>query len=1000
MADVRLDVEAEGAQALALFRRVESALTAVEKRIDGTARASRRQARATQQATQQFSIYAKVAIAIAAIRRAQTVVGTITEINTRIVELGEATGISIPVLQALTRVLQEDGISADQFNKSVRRVFISIGEARRGVRRKIDSLTELGITYRDLIELAPDELFFRISAGLADLPDDYARATVGADLFGARNSQIATTLARYGDNLEEASARQTRFGLVTSDNAIRLKALDQTLTDVGNRLESTLGNEIGRLADDIGQIADTFSEDLNAGIRASIRLLEDVLGSFEDTEEGIKAVQDVIFTLGGAASIAAIVRFGRSIRQARGQLALFAAAAFVVQEAASGILRGRADLNEAIEENLSATIDRDIFSNDITNLESIAAAIGISTSELERVRNDIIKDINRSVNELINLSGREGQGLASLQVNIADEVSRNLREWVEARREIFQLFSEIPAFAESFNNPDQSVTSTAENIFRDLTARLDELVRRGADPSEYENIIRLARIAAQTQERNAEIQERILRQSREEIFAREDAAAVLLAIEENRAQVVDEINRARQEDIDTVERETRSLADQLEILGLTNREQRERSAIQEARIALLDRIKSEQEDLRELAQDIAEAQAEEDAAAGSEALVAPLREERRELEAIAALKAAALEQLQARLRELGVEDRLVQSILEREQRRAALERREDQPGINLEVFNTLADADREVADTERDLLRAREDAINNLVRQTQTAQERIDELTLSSDQAIDRAVDRAVGQQREQEILDISRSLIDARVNLIDLYQRYAAAVQSGDEAAIQSAGREFAAAGRTLNRLTELFDLVESGAVSYQEYADAVREVLLTQRELDAEELANAQRIDAINRRLDLLKSVAEGVAGSLADLFSKAFDEGEKFNDLLEDIGRNLSRLLINQAFSAFLEGIFPALYNRNPQIVQVLPGGPTPVPTGDSGLPSIGTGPGTQVVNQFSFSFAPGTDAAHLRQVVREEIPNLIRAVQNNQFYGILDRSSATYQELSVT
>ena len=211
---------------------------------------------------------------------------------TALKELSLATGVAVPRLQELQRVFESDGVSAEAFNKSIKRLQRSIGDAAGGELEYLESFQELGVNLRDAQgEIrTTDSILTEVIPKLAALPRAL-QASFGADLFGRGFQDIQTFLSRMGEDIEafntELQRQQALLPSLTDQTATNLKAVSQAFTDAGNAAET------------YGQIlVASIGPEIVAGIEGALRTLRENAGEITAVFRHLATNFDTIAKLG------------------------------------------------------------------------------------------------------------------------------------------------------------------------------------------------------------------------------------------------------------------------------------------------------------------------------------------------------------------------------------------------------------------------------------------------------------------------------------------------------------------------------------------------------------------------------------------------------------------------------------------------------------------------------------------------------------------------------
>jgi hypothetical protein len=186
------------------------------------------------------------AIAIAG-KAASETIGALVERAGNLTDLSEKTGLSTDALQKLDFVGSQVGVSLDASAGAVLKLQRTLGEAAQGSAQAQQAFAAIGVSWKDLRGLAPEEQFARVADALGTIPDQERMVAAGADLMGKGFSEIIP-LVRHAHEVLEApvalDANTIKQVDDLGDALTRLgKAGDELKTQLGVSLLSMLSTE-------------------------------------------------------------------------------------------------------------------------------------------------------------------------------------------------------------------------------------------------------------------------------------------------------------------------------------------------------------------------------------------------------------------------------------------------------------------------------------------------------------------------------------------------------------------------------------------------------------------------------------------------------------------------------------------------------------------------------------------------------------------------------------
>ena len=172
-------------------------------------------------------------------------IGGTLDLGRELGELREKTGISAEGLQIMRRAIEEGNGSADAFANST--VFLQrvIGEAAEGSKGAADSLAAIGLSYEDLIGLAPEEAFIRVAGATNELGSQSASTAAKAGLLGGGYRELGAFV-----NQTEAEIRAQTAAL--AENAVQMSGDQVTSVDQFDAAMRTLRDSFGGITTQVG----------------------------------------------------------------------------------------------------------------------------------------------------------------------------------------------------------------------------------------------------------------------------------------------------------------------------------------------------------------------------------------------------------------------------------------------------------------------------------------------------------------------------------------------------------------------------------------------------------------------------------------------------------------------------------------------------------------------------------------------------------------------------
>ena len=223
-----------------------------------------------------------------------------------VLKTSDALGISTDAYQELSYAMQRGGASEAEFTSGLKSLQSQMAAASSGNARAVKAFRSLGISMSEVKSLNAEEMFARISDGLAAMDDPALRVRTGLQLLGGSGEKLAFALSDGSDALNDlrASARKSGFvrtrqdleGAAAATDAFldaqlsakaalqeigvavmpavsdMLKQFSQFVQENRDKVQafaSGLGKFMQKAAGAVGTIIDAFRSAMNMSLKAS-----------------------------------------------------------------------------------------------------------------------------------------------------------------------------------------------------------------------------------------------------------------------------------------------------------------------------------------------------------------------------------------------------------------------------------------------------------------------------------------------------------------------------------------------------------------------------------------------------------------------------------------------------------------------------------------------------------------------------------------------------------
>jgi len=151
-------------------------------------------------------------------------------------KMSRRTGIAVEALSALGFAAEQSGSDLATLEKGVRSMQRAINDLGRGLSTQKDAFAELGLTFKILEKLTPEEQFTLIADQLSKIEDPTKRAAVALQIFGRAGSQLLPLLEDGAQGIEKLIKEAQRLGIVVTGEEAKAAA---EFTDEINILRRT-----------------------------------------------------------------------------------------------------------------------------------------------------------------------------------------------------------------------------------------------------------------------------------------------------------------------------------------------------------------------------------------------------------------------------------------------------------------------------------------------------------------------------------------------------------------------------------------------------------------------------------------------------------------------------------------------------------------------------------------------------------------------------------------
>ena len=333
---VRVDFTAGSQQFVAAVRRNGEALRRQRRAVNRLRRDVRRFNRSARDMINRFvSVRSAVALlagggGLGALVRRQAQYGA------SLVETSQRLGLNIEQLQLLQRVFTAEGLRLNAVNIGLQRFTRRLGDAAEGNRLLRGTFAALGVEIRNADGTLRDsaDVLLDVADGLQGLDSQSQRVLLAFRLFDTEGVAFVNALQRGGGEMRASIERFRALGVVTLQQAERLKTLDQSFQNLANALRTGAAQAVAENTERFRELNAWLAETLPKTIRSLIELVDALARNFDTLLAVVNALLVIRFgptVLRWAGSLGAVGvaarTAARGIRGVRGAIVGLAAAA-------------------------------------------------------------------------------------------------------------------------------------------------------------------------------------------------------------------------------------------------------------------------------------------------------------------------------------------------------------------------------------------------------------------------------------------------------------------------------------------------------------------------------------------------------------------------------------------------------------------------------------------------------------------------------------------------
>jgi hypothetical protein len=227
---------------------------------------------------------------------------TFANVGDSLDEMSQRTGVSVESLSQLQFGLDLAGSSLEGFEKAVRKQQKTLAEAAGGSKSAQKAFTDLGLDWKQLQQLSPEEQFLAVADAISRIDDPGQRAAAALEVFGRGGAELLPLLTMGADGINKLKAEADGLGLTMSTkNAQAAAAFSDAMDTVAKVVRQIVITIGGALAPVLTQVGQQFIAGLTA-VQAWVAANQQVVNVVAAVAAGAVALGTALAGLGVATS--------------------------------------------------------------------------------------------------------------------------------------------------------------------------------------------------------------------------------------------------------------------------------------------------------------------------------------------------------------------------------------------------------------------------------------------------------------------------------------------------------------------------------------------------------------------------------------------------------------------------------------------------------------------------------------------------------------------------
>ena len=199
---------------------------------------------------------------------------TSADFATGLVEASRNTGLMATELEAVRAVLEQDGLSFTETDRSLIRLQKSVSDASVGLSTAKRAFEGLGLSVQDLQAMSPAQLFEVVGTRLARLESQTDAARIAQDILGRSGGRLLGTFRLHGEALGTVIKAADEATGTTNEQYESLKDLTGEFTELNRQLQDKTAQALVKHRDLVLKAAEADNKWLLVQLRIKTALAD------------------------------------------------------------------------------------------------------------------------------------------------------------------------------------------------------------------------------------------------------------------------------------------------------------------------------------------------------------------------------------------------------------------------------------------------------------------------------------------------------------------------------------------------------------------------------------------------------------------------------------------------------------------------------------------------------------------------------------------------------